>query len=162
MFMNRWTKSYFRETLLEIDSTRYHHFSYNLMIVFGYTFSFILIVYLILLLLSRKPWYYLVISVGIMIIVNFIRSLYLFAVSRRKIMLLYVFYLPYYLCLILPIRLYVSVGPFVDSKAWMTKGESNHKLLTFYRTYGHYFIVVPWNCVLLGLFIWWLYYQITN
>ena len=158
----RWTKSYYRETLLEIDSTRYHNFSYVFMISFGYTFSFILISYLILLLLSRKQWYFLIISVLIMVIVNFIRSLYLFAVSRRKIMLLYIFYLPYYLCLILPIRLYVSLGPFLDAKAWLTKGNSNNKLLGFYRTYGHYFVVVPWNMCLLGLFIWWLIEQVKN
>ena len=158
----RWTKSYFRETLLEIESMRYHHIAYMIMVSFGFTFSFILICYLILLLLSRKPWYYLVISVLIMIFVNFIRSLYLYAVSKRKIMLLYIFYLPYYLCLILPIRLYVSLGPFLDAKAWLTKGSEGSQLLVFYRTYGHYFVVIPWNMCLLGLFGWWLYYQITN
>jgi hyaluronan synthase len=160
----RWAKSYHRETLLEVDSTRYHNFAYCFMIFFAYSFSFILLVYLILLLLARTPWWNLVVSVAIMVGVNFLRSLYLYFISRRKIMLLYVLYLPYYVFLILPIRLY-TLFTHIDAKAWMTINSDDDlkkkKYLTWYRTYGHYFVIVTWDLTLLGLFGWWLYYQIT-
>ena len=160
----RWAKSYHRETLLEVNSTRFHNFAYCFMIFFAYTFSFILLAYLILLLLSRTTWWNLIVSVGIMFGVNFLRSFYLYLISGRKIMLMYVFYLPYYVLLILPIRLYTLFTHF-DAKAWMTittdEEREKSKYLLWYRTYGQYFVIITWDLTLLGLFGWWLYYQIT-
>ena len=73
----RWAKSYHRETVLEIKSTKYHNILYCFFIAFNYTFSFLLVVYLVFLLLTNKSWWYLLISCCIMVCINILRSFYL-------------------------------------------------------------------------------------
>lgn len=81
-------------------------------------------------------------------------------------MLIYFVYIPYYICIIIPIRIFtLFVHP--DAKAWMTinpnigKLTLKQKAIKWAREFGVYFVMVPYNASLLGLLVWYIIRQIS-